>query len=115
MKTHMTRFPFPEIVSVDVEGDPDYVTNGLGLLPGMHWDEEAKFLVVHWHEGRARVSVVDFQLVDTEGEFMWKAEHGGEFTMRPMTVDLWRERFVPRGWRDVTLIAELAAFLRAAL
>ena len=108
-------FPFPKVVIVEVDGDPDYITNGLGIYPGVGWDDQIKSLVVHWHEGHERMSVVDFQLEDTEEHYKWKAENSGEFTLRPMTVADWKKAFVPKGWKDIDSLDEIEKLVLAAL
>src|SRR5690606_38479356 len=91
-----TKFPFPKLVIVEVEGDPSYITDGLGIFSGVEWDDDVKSLVVHWHESHERLSSIDFVLEDSEERFQWKAENSGEFTLRPMTVEDWKKTFVPK-------------------
>lgn len=111
----MSGFSWPKLVIVEVEGDPGFVTNGLGLAPGVEWDEGAASTVVHWHEGHERLSVVDFLLEDTEERYQWKAENSGVFTVRPMTVEDWKKTFVPRGWADLDSLEEITELVRAAI
>lgn len=109
------KFPFPKVVIVEVEGDPRYVTDGLGLFPGVEWDDEVKSLVVHWHECHERLSLVDFLLEDSLERYQWKADESGVFTLRPMTVEDWKTTFVPRGWGDRNSLEEITKLVAAAL
>jgi hypothetical protein len=98
-------FPWPKVVVVEVQGDPEFITGGLGVFPG-HSSSTGTW-EVHWHESHERISVIDFLLEDSPERFSWKARDSGEFTIRPLTVADWKKTFEPKGWAKLDSVAEM--------